>query len=182
MRCPPRARIETKQLNELIEAVQAIVRDPKKAANLRPTRNKLGHAIRGRRFWEFCFRMHLLDADYLRRVISLSSKQDFAADLRVIDGDGEFARENCSYTAPATEDLEAVLNLRDDKRVVVICFDSRNWHNYPNQGVLCAWSDGVVDFVDAARAEREFGIKKDVFADPQAVIGKLRPFQRTFEE
>ncbi|MCC6575301.1 MAG: hypothetical protein IT462_16115 [Planctomycetes bacterium] len=172
--------METKQMGDLMEALEAAAHDPKKSKAFHPPPNKLIRETRGRQFWQVCFVRGALEPEYLRKIVSLADKDGTPIDPDVFEREGELAPQNCSYTGPSFWGFDTGLkSLRE--RVVLFCFDSRNWNNYPEKGVLCAWLDGVVDFIDAARAEREFGIKKEVFAQPELVIGKLPPFHRTFE-
>ncbi|MCC6574649.1 MAG: prepilin-type N-terminal cleavage/methylation domain-containing protein [Planctomycetes bacterium] len=175
------AQMELKQMGDLFAAVQSI------AANQDAKRKLSGKAFKdtqGRSFWEACFKQKVLDTDMLRKVVSLQTKTDIAADPKIADGEGEFLQTNCSYTSPKGDQLLQTLGLRGKNKCIALCFDSRNWMNAPNNGVLVSWTDGEQSvYIDAATAESEYQISKTEWESPaENIIGRKGPWAKTFEE
>jgi len=175
------AQMELKQMGDLFAAVQSI------AANNDAKKKLSGKAFKdtqGRSFWEACFKNKVLETDMLRKVVSLQTKMDIAADPKIADGEGDFLQTNCSYTSPKGDQLLTVLNLRGKNKCVALSFDSRNWLNAPNNGVLVAWTDGDQSvYIDAATAETEYQIIKNEWESPgENIIGRKGPWSKTFEE
>lgn len=175
------ANLEIKQMGDLFAAVQSI------ATNQDAKRKLSGPLFKdtqGRSFWYACFKNKVLQTDMLRKVVSLQTKTDIPADPKVADGEGDFLQTNCSYTSPKGQDLLGTLNKTGKHKVVALSFDSRNWMNAPNNGVLVAWTDGEqAVYIDLATAEAEHSISKTEWEDPaNAIIGRKAPWNFTFEE
>lgn len=176
------AEMEKKQLGDLFSGLQAI------AANQDAKRKLTSKAFKetqGRSFWEACFKTKVLATDMMRKVVSLQSKVgDIAADPKVADGEGEFTQGNCSYTSPKGEKLMETLNRVGKNKTIAISFDSRNWGNYPNNGVLVSWTDGEqAVYIDIALAESDYQISKNEWESPgDNIIGRKKPWDHTFEE
>lgn len=138
----------------------------------------------GRAFFNAMFRMGVLEHEYLNKVVSLDSKQDDTADSAVFENNGPgLTQTNCSYTSPKAGEYAEVANLKGSKRTVMFTYDTRNWDNYGDKGVIVVFSDSETpDYLDLATAEAQFGIGAADWAKSQGLIGIKKPFDRTFEE
>jgi hypothetical protein len=138
----------------------------------------------GRAFWNGMFRMGMLDHEYLNRIVSLDSKHDDAADSAVFENNGPgLTSTNCSYTSPRANGYAETANMKGSNRTVLFTYDTRNWDNYGDKGVIVVFSDAETpEFLDLATAEAQFGIGAAEWGKPQGLIGIKKPFDHTFEE
>lgn len=70
-----------------------------------------------------------------------------------------------------------------EERCILLTFNARNWNNYPEEGVIVLWSDGVVgEWLTFDEASENYGITAEEWADPAGkLFGKKAPFQHTYE-
>jgi hypothetical protein len=75
------------------------------------------------------------------------------------------------------------MNAKGKNRKVMICFNSRNWANYDDAGVLCQWTDeGTALYITKLEAKEQFQIDSDTWdTNPKDIIGNKAPFDKTFE-
>lgn len=151
--------------------------------NNRARIRSLGDAS-GRAFFNGVFKLGVLDHEYLSKVVSLDSKVDDAAGSSAFEHGGQgLLATNCSYTSPKAADYAEVAALPGSKRCVMFTYDTRNWENYGDKGVIVVFSDGSSpEFIEQATAEMQWGIAGSDWRNPSAVIGIKKPFERTFEE
>lgn len=138
----------------------------------------------GRAFWNGMFKMGLLESEYLNKVVSLDSKEDDAADSAAFEKNGAgLTSTNCSYTSPKANAYAETANMKGSNRTVLFTYDTRNWDNYGDKGVIVVFSDAdTPEFLDFATAEAQFGIGAADWGKPQGLIGIKKPFDHTFEE
>lgn len=138
----------------------------------------------GRAFWNGMFRMGVLEHEYLDKIVSLDSKEDSAVDTSAFENNGPgLTSTNCSYTSPKAGAYAEVANMKGSKRTVMFTYDTRNWQNYGDKGVIVQFSGaGTPEFLDLATAETEFGIAAGDWSRPAGLLGIKKPFDHTFEE
>lgn len=143
----------------------------------------LGEAS-GRAFWNGMFKTGVLEHEYLNKVVSLDSKEDAAADSSAFENNGPgLTSTNCSYTSPKANAYAEVANMKGSKRTVMFTYDTRNWENYGDKGVIVQFSGAETpEFMDFATAEAQFGIVGADWSRPALLIGIKKPFDHTFEE
>ena len=175
------ARRQSEVIN-LGKVTQALELNTNTGRNKSKIKN-LGEAS-GRAFFNAMFRMGMLDHEYLNKVVSLDSKQDDSADSAVFENNGPgLAQTNCSYTSPKAGAYSEVTGMKGSKRTVLFTYDTRNWDNYGDKGVIVCFSDAETpEFRDFATAEAQYGIGAADWARPQSLIGVKKPFEHTFEE
>ncbi|MCZ7604706.1 MAG: hypothetical protein M5U25_01260 [Planctomycetota bacterium] len=88
-----------------------------------------------------------------------------------------------SYTAPKASDLLTMMNLKGANRKIILTFNSRNWGNYKDQGVIVQWSDGdTATYITKDEATGDLSLDANSWeTSPQDIIGERPPFDRTFE-
>ncbi len=174
------AKLEVKQIGDLMQAIQQIPIDNKKKKTL--TEAALKDA-KGQKFYEQCIKKKLLDPEVVNKLVSLNSKVDSKAGTDWIES-GEMPPNSCSYTSPKGSDLLSVLNSKGAQKTVVLTFNSQNWNNYENEGVIVYWSDGdTAEYMTADNASSQWNIDATTFKErPNDVIGNKKPFNRTYEQ
>jgi len=176
-----KARLDIKQLGDLLVCLQMIQTDERSRKKLRDAKYA---DKRGREFWEFAFRAKLIEYELLPKLVSLNSAQDTKASPDFIDAEeGKLDALHCSYTAPIVKELLHSMSAKGADRRILVCFNARNWNNYPDQGVLVLWSGGDLPvYMTAEEAKRDWGITAEEWADPAGkLFGKKAPFQHTYE-
>jgi hypothetical protein len=138
---------------------------------------------RGRELYEAMIRQELADSILFKLVSLNSTTDDAVGEDWLEDEKAELPVNACSYTAPRGGDLEEVLGLKGTKRVVLITFNSRNWNNYPDKGVIVLWSDAETpSYMTFEDAHEDWGITRAEWDDPaDKLFGKKHPFQHTYE-
>lgn len=174
------AKLEIKQVGDLMQAIQQIPIDNKKKKDL--TGPTLKDA-KGQKFYEQAIKKKLLDSEVVNKLVSLNSKVDSKAGTDWIES-GEMPANSCSYTSPKGSDLLAVLNSKGANKTVVLTFNSANWGNYENEGVIVYWSDAdTAVYMLADEAQSTYNIDQETFkSNPKDVIGNKKPFNRTYEQ
>lgn len=174
------AKLEVKQVGDLMQAIQQIPIDNKKKRELQGATLK---DAKGQKFYEQCIKKKLLDSEIAGKLVSLNSKVDSKAGTEWIES-GEMPANSCSYTSPKGSDLLSVLNSKGTNKTVVLTFNSANWGNYDNEGVIIYWSDSdTAEYMTADKASSDFNIDATTFKDnPKDVIGNKKPFNRTYEQ
>lgn len=173
-----KVKLEIKQLGDLHNGMQNIAVDGSKKMHLKKS---LAEAS-GREFYEKALNRQLLDSMLAKKLCSLNGT-DTATDSSFIDGNGSLSANSCSYTAPKGGELLSLMARKGSKRTVLITFNSRNWNNYPNDGVPVVWSDGEAPvFMTFDEAQRDWGITRAEWDDPAGkLFGKKAPFDHTYE-
>jgi len=174
-------KLEVKQVGDLMAGFQNLAADDAKKKKLRTPDVK---DTKGEKFYEMAFKKKLFEDSLVSKIVSLNSKTDAKADKEWIDSGGEMPPNSCSYTAPVASKVLTVMSMKGTNRTIFLTFNSRNWGNYPDAGVIVQWSDG-----DTA----EYMMKEDAAADPynidgetwdsnaSEIIGEKKPFDNTFE-
>jgi hypothetical protein len=172
-----KAELDQKNAHELLFALQDATVDNKKKRAFNSMQDKSGLD-----FWNECFKQDVIDRRLLSKVVSLGSAAgDLPAKPQEFDARGLQAN-NCSFTSPRGRDVPLVLNLRGSKRAVVLTFDSRNWNNFRDKGVLVVWSEGNPEWLTFENARSQYGITQAEWDDPVGqLFGKKAPFQYTHE-
>jgi hypothetical protein len=172
------APMDVKYTADLMSGCHDIAADPGKQRRLA----ELGD-VRGEKFFEAAFRAKLLDDSLVSRLVSWNSTTDSRAGREWIAADEPMPPNSCSFTAPRADMLLEVLSLQGKNRCVVFCYNSRNWHNNPDRGVLAHWSDGdVAVYMTLDEAHDDWGITEEEWADPAGkLFGIKAPFQHTYE-
>ena len=170
--------IEIKQTADVMTGYQGIAHDPTKRKRLA----ELGD-VRGEKFFEAAFRTRLLDEDMISKLVSRNSATDVPAGREWITAGEPMPPNSCSYTAPRADMLLEVLQMQGLRRCVLMCFNSRNWNNYPDRGVLVFFSDGTTaEYMTFKQARDDWGITEEEWADPAGkLFGIKPPFQHTYE-
>ena len=77
-----------------------------------------------------------------------------------------------------------VLTRTGSDRCVILTFNSRNWQNYPDLGVIVLWSDGdIAEWLTFEEARQEWGITRAEWEDPAGqLFGRKAPFQFTYDD
>lgn len=174
-----KSELEKKQLGDLHQALMMAEADAFHRAQFE---NSEMRDLTGRTFYEACFRRGILDRELLTKIASLNSEAgDSVSDSAWIDEGRSLDESACSYTSPRAGELSEVLHASGADRCAAIAFDSRNWNNYPDKGVVVAWSEGGVDYFTEAAAG-DYGLSPEDWAQPGArILGRRAPFQRTHE-
>ncbi len=176
-----RGELEIKQMGDLKSGIDSMsIDNTKKRALSLPAMKD----ISGYKFFDQAFKRKLLEVELVTKIVSLNSPTDTAADPAVGEADGpELQPTNCSYTAPKAQELLSVVNMKGSKKKVLMTFNSRNWNNYSDKGVLIQWSDGpTAVYMMAPDAQELYKIDADTWANkPDEIIGKKDPFDKTFE-
>jgi hypothetical protein len=174
-------KLEIKQLGDIKTAFDNISIDKSKTGKLLKEPLK---GTSGRKFYEQAFKQNILDTDIVGKIVSLNSG-DVSADKGVADRDSdiELLEVNCSYTAPKATELMVLMRAMGKNRKVLITFNSRNWLNYPDEGVIVQWSDGeTAVYMSRDTAQTEYQIDSDTWeTNPKDIIGSKPPFDKTFE-
>jgi prepilin-type N-terminal cleavage/methylation domain-containing protein len=178
-----RRDLEIKQMADLRAAFDNLAIRPDARSVL--TAGAMGQA-EGRTFYNQALKSGLFQPDMISKLISLNSPTDTAAPREVVERDGpELAENNCSYTAPRAREVLAVMQRTGQRQTVMITFNSRNWYNYRDHGVLVQWSDGRTAYymkIDEANELPNVQIDKTLWdSKPEDILGKLAPFNHTFE-
>jgi hypothetical protein len=139
----------------------------------------------GERFWSILFTTGVLDPSYMK-LVSLRSPTDTKPDKAWITTGETLPANGCSYTSPRLGEFRRLLQPSDDGPWVLITFNSRNWNNYPDKGVMVVWSrqfpDRFVTWLTFEVASEQYGITAEEWADPAGkLFGKKPPFQHTYE-
>ncbi len=174
-----KSKLELKQLGDLKAGMQQISVD---GAKLNKLKGKDLSSAAGRDFYEAAFKAKLLDDRLLNRMCTLNGT-DTPADPGFLSSDGSLPATSCSYTAPRGGELLSVMSRRAHMRTVLITFNSRNWNNYPNDGVPVVWSNADAPaFMTFEEAENDWGITRAEWDDPAGkLFGKKAPFDHTYE-
>lgn len=174
------AKLEVKQVGDLMQAIQQIPIDNKKKRELQGSTLK---DAKGQKFYELCIKKKLLDPEVVNKLVSLNSKVDTKAGTDWIES-GEMPANSCSYTSPKGSDLLSVLNSKGNQKTVVLTFNSANWSNYENEGVIIYWSDAdTAEYMTADNASSSWNIDAATFKDnAKDIIGNKKPFNRTYEQ
>ncbi|MEE9311723.1 MAG: prepilin-type N-terminal cleavage/methylation domain-containing protein [Planctomycetota bacterium] len=83
----------------------------------------------GYRFFSMALQKGILTQETLGKLVSLTSKDDKRDKTFFDDKENELDAKEVSWACPKGKDLRAILSAQGKKRAVVICFNSRNWHN-----------------------------------------------------
>ncbi|MCB9895102.1 MAG: hypothetical protein H6839_11680 [Planctomycetes bacterium] len=136
----------------------------------------------GQEFWALCLRERLFESVILRRFRSFRSETDETPSWEDFLS-GNVKEPWCSYTGPRADQVREATARKGTERVVLFCFNSRNWNNYPNHGVLATWSDGDrATYLTLEDMIETYGITAEEWADPAGkLFGKKAPFQYTYE-
>ena len=171
-------KIDRKQTADLMTGFQQIAVD----RNMHGKLHDLGD-LRGEKLYEAAFKAKLLDENLLTKLVSKKSGTDATADRDWIAAGEPMPPNSCSYTAPRADMLLEVLTMKGDDRCVVFCFNSRNWNNYPDHGVLVHFSDATTaEYMTFEDAHENCGITEEEWADPAGrLFGIKAPFQHTYE-
>jgi prepilin-type N-terminal cleavage/methylation domain-containing protein len=172
-------KLEVKQVGDIMQAINGINADSGKKAKLSKAPMK---GTEGLKFFEKAFKAKVLDAEIISKIVSLNGP-DSPADKGLADNaDMELLSSNCSYTAPKAEELLTLMKKRGNDRKVLLTFDSDNWANYPDHGVIVQWTDAdTAAYIMADEVEATYRIDATTFANPKDVIGSKPPFDKTFE-
>ena len=138
--------------------------------------------VRGQEFWALCLRERAFESVILRRFRSFRSESDETPDWDNFLA-GNVNEPWCSYTGPRADQVREVMARKGKERVILFCFNSRNWNNYPNHGVLATWSDrDCATYLTLEDMIETYGITAEEWADPaEKLFGKKAPFQFTYE-
>lgn len=173
-------KLEIKQIADLMSGFQGIAADDAKKKRLR---EKDVANAQGEKFYEAAFKKKLLDDSLIGKLVSKNSSSDATADKAWVDDpNGEMPPNSCSYTAPKGSDLLTVMSMKGKNRRVILSFNSRNWDNYKDTGVLVQWSDGdTAEYMlsDTATAE-PWNLDAGAWdTNPDDIIGEKAPFDKT---
>ncbi|MCB9933342.1 MAG: hypothetical protein H6841_07970 [Planctomycetes bacterium] len=171
--------LEAKQLGDLDAGIKHMLAEQRFASAAKKHPELAGEA-----FWAFALREGLLDDALLSKLSSLNSTTDLRPENREAFFKGTApAQPWCSYTAPRMGELAELMKRSPEDRIVLVTFNSRNWSNYPENGVVVLWAGGErAEFLDFETAAEEFGITAEEWADPAGkLFGKKAPFQHTYE-
>lgn len=174
-------KLEVKQLGDLQAALKEVAHDPTRAAQLQ---DEAVRELRGAAFYEAILKCRVIEDRYLSKLVSLRSVTDFKADKSWIEeSGGRMPANTCSYTGPVAGTLAELLARKGEARVVLITFNSRNWNNYPDHGVIIFWTESdTAEFLPFEYFEEHYGITADEWADPAGkLFGKKAPFEFTYE-
>ncbi len=140
--------------------------------------------LKGREFWEGCFRHKVFKEDMLSKMVATSGN-DIEMDRRSLDNLDVFFLEpmSCSWTAPQGNESFYLMSARGDNRRIVVCANERNWVNHEDE-VLSIWSDGEV--AEYVRLDDMLGWGYDISleqwnAPGTELFGKLKPFDGVFD-
>jgi len=138
-------------------------------------------SLRGEQFWAGVLRDRIIDESAPRKLCALTGNDEPLVSVDLLSthpGPTSW----CSFTAPAATDLDALL-APSTGRSVLACFNSRNWNNRPELGVLVIWNDSELsEWLTFEQASADWGITEQEWADPAGkLFGKKAPFQHTYE-
>ena len=173
-------KLEIKQVGDLMAGFQNIASDPAKKKKLRQPKVK---DTKGEKFYEAAFKYKILEDGLIPKVVGLNSNTDTKAGKEWLEGDGEMPPNSCSYTAPKASKLLEVMNMKGSKRKVILSFNSRNWFNYGDAGVIVQWSDAeTAEYitVDVATEDPWNLDEKAWNENPDEIIGEKAPFDLTY--
>lgn len=174
-------KLEVKQLGDLQAALMEVAHDPTRTAQLQ---DEAVRDLRGAAFYEAILKRRVIEDRYLSKLVSLRTVTDtYAGKSWIEDSAGRMPADTCSYTGPVAGTLAELLARKGEVRVVLITFNSRNWNNYPDHGVIILWTDAAqAEFLPFEYFEEHYGITADEWADPAGkLFGKKAPFQFTYE-
>ncbi len=168
-----RSKLEAKQIADVRNALQYLSFNQTHMRSLQQVPEARGHA-----FYDLALREGVLDPGLAPKLTSLNGK-DIALPASAA-GSG-LPAQSCSYTAPGSHGLEVTMSSSDS--FAVVTFNSRNWNNYPKNGVLIAWNDKPeATWLTFEQANTRFGITQEEWNDPAGKLyGKKAPFQHTYE-
>ncbi|MBK8205600.1 MAG: type II secretion system protein [Planctomycetes bacterium] len=140
--------------------------------------------LKGREFWEGCFRHKVFKEDMLPKMVATSGN-DVEMDRRSLDNLDAFFLEpmSCSWTAPQGNESFYLMSARGENRRIVICANERNWINHEDE-VLSVWSDGEV--AEYVRHDDMLGWGYEISleqwnAPGTELFGKVKPFDGVFD-
>lgn len=172
-------KLEIKQVGDIMQGINGIAADSGRKAKLGKSPLKESEGLK---FYEKAFKAKVLDAEIISKIVSLNGPDSPADKGSVADGDGELASNNCSYTAPKANDLLTLMKKRGNERKVLLTFDSDNWNNYPDHGVIVQWTDAdTAAYIMADEVEASYRIDKTSFGNGKDIIGSKPPFDKTYE-
>lgn len=168
--------LDVKRMKDMYDEVQIAMMSE---TNRHKMRRESISKKQGHEFWEALFRNRVLGSEALPKLVSVGG-QDLKADSRWLDDDdGRLPLDACSWTAPKGEEWFYVMTARGSARRVAMSYNSRNWHNFPDDGPLCMWSDGEMPIYTSIELLEEWGysISKEMWEDPGATLfGRVKPF------
>ncbi|MBX3460115.1 MAG: type II secretion system protein [Planctomycetes bacterium] len=140
--------------------------------------------LRGREFWEGCFKQGIFKEDMLPKMVATSGN-DIEMDRRSLDNPEFFFLEpmSCSWTGPQGNEAFYLMSARGNNRRIAICANERNWLNHDDE-VISIWSDGEV--AEYVRYDDMLGwgyeITKEQWNAPGTeLFGKVKPFDGVFD-
>jgi prepilin-type N-terminal cleavage/methylation domain-containing protein len=138
---------------------------------------------KGYEFWESLFKHKVIGREVLRRLVSKGGSDTASTSDWIDEEGGHLAIDSCSWTAPRSRNLFEVLNARGKDRAVVFSFNSRNWTNYPDAGVLVLFSENdVPEYVTPETLkEMSWDLSPEEWQNPSSLFGQKRPFDGTWE-
>ena len=175
-------KLEIKQLGDLMAGFNTIATDSSKREKL--SRKKQVKDTKGAKFFEAAFKYKLLEDGLIPKVVGLNSTDIKAGKEWLDEEDGEMPPNSVSYTAPKASKLMEVMKMSGKKRKVILTFNSRNWNNYGDAGVIVQWSDAeTAEYmtVDVATDDPWNLDDKAWNENPDEIIGEKAPFDMTFE-
>ncbi|MCC6575472.1 MAG: type II secretion system protein [Planctomycetes bacterium] len=173
--------LDVKRMKDMYDEVQIAMMSE---TNRGKMRRDIIAKRQGYEFWEGMFRTGILTSDVLPKLVSIGG-QDVKADSRWLDtDDGRLPLDACSWTAPLGSEWFAVMSARGSARRVAMSYNSRNWHNFVDDGPLCMWSDGEMPIYTSIDLLKEWGydISKEQWEDPGSTLfGRVKPFDGVWD-
>lgn len=137
---------------------------------------------RGRELWECVMQRQGIDDSIHSTLVSVNGPDD-SIKKPLAGQPAELPPENCSFTAPQGSAITHLLQRKGSDRRVLVCHNARNWHNFPDHGVVVLWSDREeAEWLTFQQAAKDWGITEAEWADPAGkLFGKKAPFEYTYE-
>ena len=174
-------KLEIKQVGDIMSGFQNIAADGTKRAKL--SKDKKVKDTKGAKFYEAAFKYGILDESLISKVVGLNST-DVKAGTEWLEGDAEMPANSVSYTAPKASKLMEVMKMKGKQRTIILTFNSRNWANYGDKGVIVQWSDNqTAEYLTIDQAvEDPWNLDEKAWNEnPQEIIGEKAPFDHTYE-
>jgi prepilin-type N-terminal cleavage/methylation domain-containing protein len=172
-------QLEVKRVSDLMDAIQIVATDQTR-------KSRLMHAdvrdTQGRKFYEAAIKRRVLDVDVVNNLVS-GAGGGVVAPTTILDDDSvELLDINVDWTGPRGSDVLSMLARRGADRRVFLTFNSRVWATRPyDDEILVRWTDGAQAVYQQAIDMDEYGIDDANWRRPEDIIGKMEPFERTFD-
>lgn len=138
---------------------------------------------KGHELWEALFKHKVLGREVLKRLVSKGGSDAPAESNWIDEENGRLPIDAVSWTIPRARNLMEVFATRGKDKAVAFSFNTRNWNNYPDAGVLVLFAENEVPEFVTRETLKDMGweITAEDWNNPSSLFGQKRPFDGTWE-